>query len=247
MCEHLELKRTDRGKNGVGIAEVWVAQHLHDTFFVELRQALAELLELARVEGSGRCEHFGLEARYARELDCGPGIEGVAYAQVGGVDETDDVARVSRFDCLAIAAEGGRGVLGADEALGARARRIHASLELARTDAREGKSVAVVRVHVGLHLENERSKRFIERARRVVHVGARQRGRCEVDHRVEQHPDTEVGERRTDEYGGGPPGEERIHVEVGTDGVEKRTPVDRRGPRGTFSRCSLVGGNGFLW
>ena len=53
-ARHLELHGPDRGEDGRLIAQLGVAQHLHHTLLVELRHALAELLEPARVAEPGR-------------------------------------------------------------------------------------------------------------------------------------------------------------------------------------------------
>ena len=60
--------------------------------------------------------------------------------------------------------------------------------------------------------------------------------RREVDDGVEDHPHAEVGQRRADEHGRRVAGEERRHVDVGTDGVEQGQLVDRRRPVGALAR-----------
>ena len=159
---------------GLGVADVGVAQHLHHALLVELREALAELLEPAGVERAGRGEDLGREPRDRRERATGvAGVEQrVAELQAGGVDEADDVAGEGLLDRLALGAERGGGVLGGELAAGAVVRDAHAPLEAARADAGEGDAVAVRRVHVGLHLEHERRERAVERR------GARRRRRA---------------------------------------------------------------------
>ena len=66
--EHVELQLADRGQHGRGVAPVGVLEHLDDALFVELVEALAELLELAGVERAGGGEHLGGELRDRREL-----------------------------------------------------------------------------------------------------------------------------------------------------------------------------------
>ena len=65
--EHLELQLADGGQDRLGVAEVGVAQHLHDALLVELGEAPAELLEPAVVERPGGGEHLGREPGDRRE------------------------------------------------------------------------------------------------------------------------------------------------------------------------------------
>ena len=104
------------------------------------------------------------------------------------------------------------------------------AIEPARADAGERDAVAVVAVHVGLHLEHERRARLVEVARLAVDVGAGRRRGSEVDDRVEQVADAEVGERRSGEHGRRLAGEERRQVDVGADRVEQVAVVGRLGP-----------------
>ena len=46
MRENFELQLTNGCKDRVGVSHVGVAQHLHNTFFVKLLEATAELFEL---------------------------------------------------------------------------------------------------------------------------------------------------------------------------------------------------------
>ena len=125
-----------------------------------------ELLGPAGVERPGGGEDLGREAgdRRERHRRRTGGVDGVAELQPGGVDQPDDVAGEGLLDRRPIRPEGRRGVLRGQVAAGAVARHAHAALEVAGADAGEGQSVAVRRIHVGLHLEHERRERCGERA-----------------------------------------------------------------------------------
>ena len=100
-------------------------------------------------------EDLGREARDLVVDDaCGPG-ERVADAEVVVADEADDVARPGLVHGLALLAEElvRRGE--ADVLAGALVGDDHVALELAGADAQERDAVAVLRVHVGLNLEDE--------------------------------------------------------------------------------------------
>src|SRR5437588_12565853 len=92
VAEHFELHAADSGENGGGVAELVIAQHLDDAFFVELPETAAELLEPARVTRPRHHELLGRKARNAREAHGLVDVERVTDAQVGGVDESDHVA-----------------------------------------------------------------------------------------------------------------------------------------------------------
>ena len=71
-------------------------------------------------------------------------------------------------------------------------------------------------------LNTNAEHRFVEVARLAVDVGARRRRRREVDDRVEQVADAEVGQCRAGEHRRGLAGQERRQVDVGADRVEQR-------------------------
>ena len=131
----LELQLPDGGEHVLDVAHVGVAKHLHNTFLIELLEALAELLRLGVVERTSASEHLRREARQRWILDCRtstPGLkQRVADVDAAGVDQPDDIAGECVFDRLAIRPEGGRRVLGGHVAPGARIGDRHAALEVA--------------------------------------------------------------------------------------------------------------------
>ncbi len=156
--------------------------------------------------------------------------ERVAQQHAGGVDQADDVAGVGIVDGLPVGAERGGGVLGGHVAACARVGDRHAALEVPGADAGERDAVAVRRIHVGLHLEDECAERRFQRTRCPVAVDTGGRRGSELDHRVEQGAHTEVGERRADEQRCGLAGQEGWQVEIGADGVEQADLVHRGPP-----------------
>ena len=162
---HLELHRPDGGEHRRLVAAPVRAQHLDHALAVQLLDALAELLVLGGVAAAADGEVLGREGGHRREGHRPLGVEGVADAERGGVDQADDVAGVGDVDALPLAAEHVLGVLGRERPAGAGVGDDHAALEDARADADEGQPVAVRGVHAGLHLEHEGAERVGQRAR----------------------------------------------------------------------------------
>ena len=225
-----------------------VLEHLDDALFVELVETLAELFRLAGVDRASRGEHLGCERRDRGEPDRRARlvVQRVADVEARGIDESDDVAGERLVDGRAFGAEHGRRVLGGERLAGAFAGHHHAAVEPAGADAGEGDAVAVVAIHVGLHLEHERRARLFEVARFVVDVESGGRRRGEVDDGVEQVSDAEVGEGRSGEHRSGLAGEERRHVDVGPHRAQELRFLGALRPRSTFFIGGPLGGDVLL-
>ena len=126
-----------------------------------------KLLVAGRVAVSHRDEVLGRERRDRRELDRIVEVQRVADAQVGGVDDADDVAGEGLVEHDAVVAEDLVRVGERERLAAARVRHLHPALEAPRCDAQERDAVAVARVHVRLDLEDEAGERGVDRARRV--------------------------------------------------------------------------------
>jgi hypothetical protein len=123
-----------------------------------LFDALAELLGAAEVRRAGHSEVGGREAGQSGEADCGfVGVEGVADAQCGGVDQADDAIGVRGVQCGALSAEDLLDVLGGERFAGGGVGDHHAALEHGGADAGEGDLVAVRGVHAGVNWPSRRS------------------------------------------------------------------------------------------
>src|SRR6266446_9375794 len=71
------------------------------------------------------------------------------------IGDADDVARPGFIDDLALLREEEDGVVHADHLAGARLFQLHAAAKAPRAEPQERHAVAMVRVHIGLHLEDE--------------------------------------------------------------------------------------------
>ena len=99
----------------------------------------------------------------------------------------------------------------------------HTALELARANAHEGDTVAVVLVHVRLDLEHETAE-VIARgrhglAREAIRVGTRSRG--EAQELLEERLDAKVGEGRAKERGRQLAAGDGIEIKLVTGAVKK--------------------------
>jgi hypothetical protein len=113
-------------------------------------------------------QKLGREGRDAGDADRLAFGQGVADAQLAVVRDADDVARPGLFGQFAVGGEEHHRVRDRHRLLRAHMGQLHAALEMARGQADEGHAVAVLGVHVGLHLEDE--------ARDGVSSGATWRG-----------------------------------------------------------------------
>ena len=108
-----------------------MAQHLHHTLFIELVDALMELLEPARVERPSRGEELGGKARDAGEHHLLACVQRVAHADIGGVDQTNDITGERFLDGLSLLTEHRMGVLRGERFACGAVSDDHAALETA--------------------------------------------------------------------------------------------------------------------
>ena len=152
-------------------------EHLNRAFFAQLLEAGLQLLGAQWVLQNHGHEQLGCEKRQAGELQgCAIG-DGVAQLHAAMRGEADDVAGkrfVHRFAALAQEGDhrGGAQLFGAALHL-----EFHAGFVLTRGNAHKGDAVAVVGVHVGLHLEHHPRKTSVFRLHGFVH-------RLLVDHQM---------------------------------------------------------------
>ena len=154
--DDFELQRADGGEErgtGRGVAG---AEGLDDAFLQQLLEAGAVFLGVAGVRVGDVGENLGREARDLVVGDrCLSSVSVSPMPNSHVADEADDVAGPGLVDGLAFLAEELVGGGEADGFAGALVGDDHVALELAGAHAEEGDAVAVLRVHVGLDLEDE--------------------------------------------------------------------------------------------
>ena len=137
-------------------------ENLDRTFFAQLRQALLQLLGTQRVFEYHGHKHLGRKKRQAGVLQVDRAI-GNRVAQlhpaVGG--KAHNVAGISLFHCFAALAHKSYHAGGAQLFGGAHYLELHAWRVLARSHAHKGDAIAVVGIHVGLHLEDHAAKGLV--------------------------------------------------------------------------------------
>ena len=200
MLDDLKLQWPDRSEDRRLVADVGFAQHLHHTLLVELADTGTKLFRLRRVERASDTEVCRRERRHERPLDLVVDIDRVADPEVVGVHEADDITGERLLDRLALLTGDGVCVLGRERLAGGLVGHDHAAIELARADPQEGNAITMRLVHVRLDLEHDAGERSVERPRIALAVDAGRRRRHQIDHRVENHADAEVRERRAEEH-----------------------------------------------
>src|SRR5699024_6243369 len=130
--------------------------------------------------------------RDAGELDLLVEVERITDPQCGGVDESDDIAGKGLVDDVATAPEDLLRVLRGEGFAGGRVGEHRPAFEHAGADADEGETVAMVRVHSGLDLEDESGERSVDGTGLIVLVQTCLGGGGEVDEHVEEFVDAEI-------------------------------------------------------
>src|SRR5581483_3701432 len=108
------------------------------------------------------------EARHPGDADVVALGQGVADAQAAVIGNADDVAGPRLFGEVALAGEEEHRALHRHDAAGAHVLQLHAAAEAARAQPDQGDAVAVLRVDIGLDLEDEgadAARRGIDRSR----------------------------------------------------------------------------------
>ena len=197
-------------------------EDLHDALLAHLLQRLAQLLRLHGVGELDAAQDLGREARHAAEQDVLALGQRVADAQRAVVRDADDVAGEGLVGDGAVAGEEELRRREADRLAGAHELRLHAARQPPRADAHEGDAVAMVRVHVGLDLEDEAGHAVLVR-RDEARVGRlRPRRRREFGERVDEVADAEILQRRAEEH--------RRQVPL-AEGLERERPAGVLGER----------------
>ena len=195
---HVELQHAHRAEDQVVAHQR--AEELGGAFLGQLRQALLQLLELERVTQTRAAEQFRREVGNAGERQRLAFGEGVADGDGAVVVDADHVARERLCGDLAVAGHEGQRVGQLHLLAAAHVEGLHAGLEAARAHPHEGHAVAVLRVHVGLDLEDEAGQLVLGRLHLATGGLARLRRRCVFDEKVQQWLHAEVVDARAEEH-----------------------------------------------
>ena len=222
MLYHLKLQLPHRAEQHIA-AQFW-PEHLDGTFLAKLCQTLLQLFGAKRVLQHHRHEHFRCKKGQA-------GVEQVHRAVGDGVTQlhtavggkAHDVTRVGLFHGLAALAHEGHHRRGAQLLGGAHDFELHAWRVLARCHAHKSNAVAVVGVHIRLHLEHHATKRVIvglhiaDDGLLVDHkrTGALAWRWRQIDQRVQYFHHTKIIDTGAKEHGGLLTRQKRLTIKAG--------------------------------
>ena len=197
VLDHLELQGTDRADDFAAVERR--GEELGDTLVHQLVDTLCQLLELERVGILDVTELFGCEGGNACEFKFFAFGKGVADLEVARIVQADNVARIGEVDHrFLLGHEGGR--RGELELLAAAdVQVVLVAFEHTGTDLQEGDSVAVVRVHVGVDLEDESGHLLLLGFDQTGLGRSRSGRRGDAEETFEQLTHAEVVDRRSEE------------------------------------------------
>src|SRR3546814_13879084 len=90
-----------------------------------------------------------------------PFAERSAHAQSAMIGNADDITRISLIRQLTVLGEEEDGTMDRDRFSMATQRQLHAPLERTGTEAHEGNPIPVLRVNIGLHLEDDADRKTV--------------------------------------------------------------------------------------
>src|SRR5262245_6870581 len=129
----------------------------------------------------------------------------IANRELARIDQSNNVAGVSHLDRLALAAEEPVSPGGSDRLAETAVGHHHVLREPARTDADERHAIAMTRVHVRLNLEHESGEPLVGRLHDTRIARAFLWWRRDLDERLKERFEAEVGQRAAKEHRRLPP------------------------------------------
>src|SRR5690606_17442182 len=200
VLEHVELEGAHHAHDGILHAHGELLEELHRALFGELLEPLLHLLALEGILGADHREVLGAEAGHALE-GVATLAEGVADAELPGVEEADDISGPGVLDLGALGGEKLAGLGEAHVLAEPRMPRAHPLGVLATDHAQERDAVAVGGIHVRLDLEDEASElRLGGLVDAVIRHACGGRGR-ELQEAVEEGAHAEVGHGAAEVHG----------------------------------------------
>ena len=136
---------------------------MNDALFAQVIQRLAQLLGLRGVPQHNAAQNFRCEVGQAGKAHVIALRQSIADAQGAVVWNTDDIAGFRAVGNLAILREKQDWRMNRNRLAKPRRRQLHAAFECAGAQSHERDAVTVLRVHIGLHLENEAGDFFFRR------------------------------------------------------------------------------------
>ena len=173
-------------------------ENLNDTLFGQVIERFAQLFRLGRVFQLNTPQNLRREVRQSGKAHLIFLRQSIAHAQSAVVGNADNVARFRRIGNLAVLREKQDRRVDCNRLAKAGRGQFHAALKRARDLPHKGNPVAVVRVHIGLNLEDEAGHLAIVRRDLAAVGGLRARRRCVFGNRLDQFGHAEILERRAE-------------------------------------------------
>ena len=161
VCRNVELQHAYRAQDQVIVAQ-W-PEHLGCALFTELHHALLQLFHLQWILEYDPTEEFRRKIRHTAVLEFLTFSEGVTDLNRAMVVQADDVARPGFFNMRAFIGLERDRISNLHGLADAHVLHLHALAVAAGADPHEGDPIAVRRVHIRLHLENEAGELFLKR------------------------------------------------------------------------------------
>ena len=178
-----------------------VGEELCHTFVHQLLNTLGQLFRLHWVGVLDVFEHLWRETWYSFEVDILAAAQSVAYLEGAvAVGQTYNVARIGLVDRLLLLGHKGRWAAELHHLALAHVLVVHVTLKFPRAYLYESYTTAVVGVHVGVYLEHKTREGLLFWLYLALHGLRRLRAWCNLAETVQQFLDTEVVQRRTEEY-----------------------------------------------
>ena len=170
-------------------------EHLRHAFFGQALKRARQMLLFHRIAEPYAAQDFRREIGNAREYDLARFRQRIADAQDAVIGNADDVTRPRLVDRLPFLGEEQDGIVHAERLAGAGLFELHAAPESPRTQSQERDPVAMVRVHIGLHLEHEARHFFVRRKHNARARGLRRGSRGKFRQSIHQFAHAEILER----------------------------------------------------
>ena len=172
---------------------------MRDAFLGQLIQRLLELLGPHGIGQTHAAQNLRREVRHAGKIEILAFRQRIADAQRPVIGNADDVARIGLLGKRAILRKEKLRRVQADGLAGSHLLDLHAAGKLAGAEPDEGDTVAVVRIHIRLDLENECGRAGFGGRDDALVGGLRPRRRRDGAKRIEEVAHAEIFERTAEE------------------------------------------------
>ena len=199
VLDHFELQLSDRTDNLTSVE--LVGKKLGDAFIHQLLDALVQLLGLHRIGILDIFEHFRRETRQSFEMKFFTGSQRITDLEVSGIRQTDDIAGKSLVHHFLLLRHESCRTAETHHLSETDMLVVGITFETSGTNLHESNTTAMVRVHIGMDLENEAGESILFRIDHPFHSRYRTGRRSDIDKAIQQLFHPEVIQGRTKKHG----------------------------------------------